>query len=127
MATIDAATGKLLDGISEVWQSINTIMSTALRTRIERRTFGADRVSFVDRSVSPLNLIDFYAQIAKAIKAEPRFRLTTVSLSQDSQIAAGRTVFNLVGVYYPRGHLGDFSVAITAKGQLVWSDPVDNS
>ena len=122
MATIDAATGKLLSGVGEVWQSINTIFSTLKGSRIERRTFGANRNNFQDKGISPRNLIDFYAEIANALKAEPRFRLTTVKISEESEPASGKITFNLVGVYYPKGHLGDFSTAITAAGSLVWSD-----
>ena len=123
MATIDAKTGKPLSGIEEVWQSIACIFGTPVGTRIMRRLFGANRLDFVDRGLSPMNLIDFYAEIANALKAEPRFVVANVSLDPTSDVVNGQAIFNLAGVYYPRGQLGDFSVAETVKGSIVWSDP----
>ena len=122
MPTINAQTGKLISGIDEAFQSLRIALRTQRGTRIMRRDYGSDRASFVDRGVHPNNLIDFYAEIAEAIRLEPRFRLVTVRLSEDSDIENGRTIFDLEVIYYPRGHLGDFSEVLTASGPVVWNE-----
>lgn len=123
MPTIDANTGLLLSGVAEVFQSIACIFSTPKGSRIMRRLFGAKHPKFVDRAISPLNLIDFYAEIADAISAEPRFRIAKINLSPESSVTQGHAIFDLEGVYYPKGQLGDFSIAQTVSGAFTWNDP----
>jgi len=119
VATIDIKTGGLISGIDEVWQSINIILTTPRGTRVMRRHFGSDLPRLVDGGLSPLTLIDFFAAIADAIRAEPRFKVRQMKLSAESEITKGHAVFDLEGVYYPRGHLGDFSEARDARGSIV--------
>lgn len=109
MATYDKRTGKIISGVDELFQSIETFVTTPKRSRVMRRHLGADRVAIVDRSISPLTLIDFYARIAEAVQDEPRFKLVKMSLSQDSDVPNGHAIFDVQGVFYPRGHLGDYS------------------
>lgn len=119
MATLDVKTGKLISGIDEVWQSINIILTTPRGTRVMRRHFGSDLPRLVDRPLSPLTLIDFFAAIADAIRAEPRFRVRQMQLSTESEVSKGHAVFDLEGIYFPRGHLGDFSEARDARSSVV--------
>ena len=123
MPTIDARTGKLISGVAEAFQTIEIALATQKGTRIMRRYFGAERVVFVDRGIHKGNLIDFYAEIAEVFKLEPRLRMTVVKLSTDSDPANGHALFDTEAVYYPRGHLGDFSTAVTLKGSFTWADP----
>lgn len=120
MGGINRQTGKPLSGWDHVLQSINVIMTTRRGARVMRRQFGSTLPRLVDRSVSPNTLIDFFAAIADAIKDEPRFRLVKVELSEaDSDLPNGNPVFDISGIYYPRGHLGDLSEAQDVTGKVV--------
>lgn len=119
MATLDRNTGRLIDGFAEVLQSFDIILTTRKGTRVMRRHFGSDMPRLVDRALSPLTLIDFFAAISEGIRGEPRFRLARLSLAEDSLVAEGNPTFDIEGLYYPRGHLGDFSEVQDAQGRLV--------
>lgn len=123
MSTIDANTGLLLTGVGEVYQSLACIFETPKGSRIMRRLFGADRAAFQDKGIAQQRLVDFYAEIAAATKAEPRVRVTTIRLSEDSDVGNGHAVFDYSCIYYPKGHLGDYSEAQTVDGTFLWSDP----
>jgi phage baseplate assembly protein W len=110
MAGIDRHSGKPLDGWSHVEQSIIVLLTTPKMSRVMRRALGADLPRLVDSPITPANVIDFYAACAKAIgDYEPRFRVSRMAVDG---AAAGKIGLTAYGVYYPRGHLGDFSVSI---------------
>lgn len=129
MATIDRYTGKEISGLDDLWQSITTICTTTLKSLVFARDFGGNLPRLVDHAVSPVTLIDFYAAFPEAIgrinpetgmAEEPRFQLTRVQISEeDSDIENGNPVFDVEGIYFPRGHLGDFSEAQDVNGQVI--------
>lgn len=124
MATLNRHTGGIVDGFDEVLQSLEVIFSTRKRTRVMRREFGSDLPRLVDRPVSALTLIDYYAAIAEATGLEPRFRLVRMSLTDESDIASGNPIFEIEGLYYPRGHMGDLSEVRDARGRIVLGDEI---
>lgn len=129
MSTIDRFTGKPLEGIDDVWQSIAVILGTALEQLVMARDFGSNMPRLVDRSVSQVTIIEFYAAVPEAINRinpeslmdeEPRFRIVQMSLSDMTE--TGHAAFDIEGIYYPRGHLGDYSEARDARGRVVLSN-----
>jgi phage baseplate assembly protein W len=124
MAGIDRNTGKRIDGWPEVAQSLQVLVSTRLRTRVMRRWFGSTLPRVVDHGIAPGVLIDYYAALAETFspRNEPRFRLARMRLSEDSDPKNGIAIFDYEGLYYPRGHLGDFSIVETARGTVALSD-----
>ncbi len=126
MATIDIHTGKLIEGIDDVWQSISVILSTVLESLVMARDFGSKMPRLVDRAVSQVTLIEFYAAVPDAINRinpealmaeEPRFRIVQMTLAE--MTAGGHAQFDIDGIYYPRGHLGDYSEARDAQNRIV--------
>lgn len=108
MAGLNRITGQLLDGWAHVEQSLTVLITTALGSRVERRDVGSNLPRLVDAPISALTLVDFYAATAGVIdKWEPRFRLTRASMSQPE---SGHLSVAAEGIYFPRGHLGDFSI-----------------
>lgn len=108
MAGIDRITGKMLDGWAHVEQSLKVLITTALGSRVERRDIGSRLPRLVDSPISALTLVEFYAATAGVIdKWEPRFRLVRVTMGQPEN---GHLSINAEGIYFPRGHLGDFSI-----------------
>lgn len=94
---------------AHVQQSIAVILTTSRLERFMRRQFGSDLPRLIDAPITPATVIEFYAATASAIAAhEPRFR---VSRMRVEGAEAGHISLIAEGVYYPRGHLGDFSVS----------------
>ena len=101
MPGMDAATGRSLDGIAHLRQSIRDVLSTRLGTRLGRRTYGSELLALTDRPLSGATLMDVYAATATAIAEwEPRFRLDSVRATSSE---AGQLVLELVGTYVPTG------------------------
>lgn len=101
MIGINATTGKRLDGLEHLHQSIKDILTTRIGTRVMRRAYGSRLPELIDAPVNRNTLIDLYAATAEAIATwEPR-----VSLSQVIITAAepGRVSLDLHGVYVPTG------------------------
>ncbi len=51
---------------------------------------------------------------------EPRFRIIQMELADMTD--QGHAQFDIEGIYYPRGHLGDYSEARDARGRVILSD-----
>lgn len=119
MATLCLKTGKLISDIDEVWQSLQICVTTKRGTRVMRRDFASDLPRLVDRPISPLTLVDYYAAIAGAARHEPRIRIVQMKLSPESDVEDGEAIFDVKGVYFPRGHLGDYSEAQDVTGRIV--------
>jgi len=125
MAGMDRATGKRLEGWAHVQQSLGDILTTAIGERVERRRYGADVASLLDIPMTPDALLSVFVTVAKAITprringreyGEPRFDLAAIR--PRSAGPDGRLVLELVGLYYPRGHLGDVSVFEAARYEV---------
>lgn len=106
----DRRTGRLLRGWDHVRQSIEVILTTPIGSRVMRRDFGSRLPDLVDAKLTRSRVLAVYSAAAEAIEAwEPRFRLRSASIARAE--AGGVIGLTLVGVYFPRGHLGDWSVA----------------
>lgn len=116
MAGLDKRTGKVLDGWPHCQQSLRTLIRTHWGERQMRYKLGCEDDPLLDRPGNPIEIMDFFQGIYSAIEprlvngfqyGEPRFDLARVVPRGDQ---TGVFTFNLIGLYYPRGHLGDFSV-----------------
>lgn len=117
MTGMDRETGRRLAGWDHVVQSIQVLLTTPKLSRIMRRAVGSGLPRLVDAPVSPVTLIDFYQATALAIGAyEPRFKVVRVQL--DAAAPAGTLSIAIEGIFYPRGHLGDFSVSVPKSASL---------
>ena len=117
---VNAQTGKALDGWAHVVQSIRKILTTSIGTRVMRREFGSELMSLVDAPMEGRVLLALYVATANAIaRWEPRYRLSKVTLLQAN--AAGKISLRLDGTYYPRGHLGDFTISREESGVIAIS------
>nr|WP_280954549.1 GPW/gp25 family protein [Rhizobium album] len=101
-----------------VQQSIAKILMTPVGSRVMRRDFGSDLPDLVDAKMTRRNVLAVYSAAASAIaKWEPRFRMTRGRVTRAD--SAGTLMLAVIGTYYPRGHLGDYSVAQDANLRLV--------
>jgi hypothetical protein len=98
MAGMNAATGRELDGVAHLRQSIRDVLLTRIGTRVGRREYGSELLDLVDRPLTPATIVDLYAATAAALaRWEPRFRLRSVRAT--AAAADGRVALALVGVY----------------------------
>lgn len=109
MSGLNRDTGRLVTGWEHVKQSIAVLLTTPLKSRAMRRPYGSELPRLVDQPMSPVTVVRFYAAVAGAINTwEPRFRIKRMRLTDAT--SDGQITMKVEGVYFPRGHLGDYSV-----------------
>lgn len=73
-------TGRWLSGAAHFSQSLQTILTTRIGTRIERREFGSLIPDLIDSPANPRTVLLLYAATVTAImKHEPRLRVNRIS------------------------------------------------
>jgi Bacteriophage baseplate protein W len=99
-------TGGALSGWAAVEQSILTILSTRLETRIFLREFGSEVPALIDAPMNDAGRLSLIVAVSEALaRWEPRFELTDVELQG---AATGVVSMTLSGNHRPNAHLGDF-------------------
>lgn len=97
---MDARTGKALTGIAHLKQSIEMIITTQIGTRVMRRNFGSTVPELIDHPANKQTLMLMYAAIALALKKfEPRLRLNRIYAEFDGQLATGKALLTIDGVF----------------------------
>ncbi|MFG6082330.1 GPW/gp25 family protein [Paracoccus litorisediminis] len=101
MAGMNATTGRSLDGIDHLRQSIRDILTTPIGTRVMRRAYGSRLPELVDAPLNDETLVDLYAETFIALATwEPRIDVEQVTAHIP---APGKVHLSLVGVYTPTG------------------------
>ena len=102
MIGTDSATGKRLEGLAHLRQSIRDILTTPLGSRVMRRDYGSRLFELVDAPLTPGLLVEIYAATAEALAQwEPRFHLLKVAAASVGD--AGKVSLTLEGRYLPDG------------------------
>jgi phage baseplate assembly protein W len=129
---VNAATGKPLSDWDHVQQSIRKILTTPIGARVMRRDFGSDLPDLIDAKMTRKNILAAYSAAAAAIaKWEPRFRMRSGRVdragyltTEDGRIVrsgpGGIVSIAILGTYFPRGHLGDYSIAESASTRIIF-------
>lgn len=82
MRGINATTGKALEGIDHLAQSISDILTTPIGSRVMRRTYGSLLPRLIDQPFNASTRIQLFAAIAGALmRWEPRLQLSRVWLA----------------------------------------------
>lgn len=111
---LNRETGAPLAGFEHVRQSIGVILTTPIGSRIMRREFGSEVFDLIDRPMTDQVILAIYAASVMAIaRWEPRYEVSGCRIVKTE--ADGTIEIELAGTYFPRGHLGDFSVAESAS------------
>ncbi len=104
----DRETGAMLSGFDHVRQSIGVILTTPIGSRVMRREFGSELFDLIDRPMTDQVILAIYSAAVMAIaRWEPRYAVTGCTITGAQ--ADGTLSLEMTGVYYPRGHLGDFT------------------
>lgn len=115
---VDPQTGNWLTGWEHCLACLNHLFTTRIGTVPWRRLYGAAIKSLQDRNATSNTIIDFYSAIADAVdKHEPGFRLRTIELVKGGR--DGQFQFLVTGIFYPRGHLGDYSIEEDRSNEFI--------
>ncbi len=107
MRGMDAKTGKALEGIEHLKQSIIDILTTPINSRIMRRDYGSKLFELVDKPVNRDLTLEIYAATAEALeKWEKRFKLEKVKIAE---VKEGKMTLVLEGMYLSEGKFIDIS------------------
>jgi phage baseplate assembly protein W len=107
---INRGSGDVLRDFDHVQQSIGVILMTRIGSRVMRRDFGSELPDLVDRPPTDQVILALYSATVMAIaRWEPRFAVTNLYVHRLDE--SGVVELQLAGIYYPRGHLGDFTQA----------------
>lgn len=116
---VNAVTGEVMTDWDHVQQSIRKVLTTPIGARVMRRDFGSNLPELVDRKMTTANILAIYSASASAIRRwEPRFRMQYGRVTVGD--AGGKVSLEIFGVYYPKGHLGDYNVAESASTRVVY-------
>lgn len=101
MRGTDAKTGKPLEGIAHLRQSVRDILTTPLGSRVMRRDYGSRLFALVDAPLNDQTKVEIFAATAEAlVKWEPRLLVQQVAVRS---VEAGRIDVDLTAVYVPTG------------------------
>lgn len=94
MPGMNRNTGRAIDLWGHILQSIGDILTTRLKTRVQRRFYGSELPGLVDRPANPDSVLTLYVEAAGAIaKWEPRVILRRIGL--DAADNAGNAALSL--------------------------------
>lgn len=98
---MNATTGKRLDGLAHLRQSIRDILTTPKGSRVMRREYGSDLFRLIDAPMNRQTMIEIYGVVAVDLaRWEPRFKLERCQIVTAEP---GRVVLDLTGIYLPEG------------------------
>ncbi len=101
MRGMSATSGKELEGLDHLKQSIIDILTTPVNSRIMRRDYGSRLFELVDKPINRDLTLEIYAATAEALgKFEKRFKLEKVKMTE---VKEGKVTLDLEGLYLPSG------------------------
>jgi uncharacterized protein len=103
MRGMDVQTGKNLEGVLHLKQSIANILSTPVGSRVMRRDYGSRLFDKIDHPLDGNLIAEMYADVVEALfQWEPRFELMQVTVVNLKQ---GTITLDLEGRYVADGSL----------------------
>lgn len=101
MLGTNKSTGKPLDGLDHLRQSIHDILTTPIGSRVMRRDYGSNLFKLIDAPMNRGTILQLFAATAQAIaKWEPRFAVEKVSIVEATP---GAVTIDVTGLYKPDG------------------------
>ncbi|WP_377153670.1 GPW/gp25 family protein [Roseateles sp. UC29_93] len=100
MNGLNQRTGRAIDGVDHLRQSVADILTTPIGSRIARRTYGSLLPELVDQPDNGATRVRIFAATAGALmRWEPRLKVSRIRLSHGDR--PGQVVVELEGVYQP--------------------------
>ncbi len=114
MQGMSKQTGRQLDGVEHLWQSIEDILTTPKGTRVMRRDYGSDLPYLIDNPYNEETHLDMISATVEAIQTwETRFDPTDVSISHTYENGKAKVEIDVSGDYLPDG------TSITLEGIVI--------
>ncbi len=117
MSGINRRTGGELSGWQHCLQSLVDFWTTPKGSRVMRRDYGGGLLGLIDRPMDRDVVLEAVMAAAEVEDWEPRFRLKQVGIAEAN--ADGKLTLVITGIYFPNGHIGDFSAYEPVDNQLV--------
>jgi len=115
MTGIDAKTGKPLEGLAHLKQSIWDILKTPLGSRIMRRDYGSRIFSMLDQPINQELILQLQAAVAEALTTyEPRLRLSRIQVESQGP---GEILIKIEGYYAVDGQVVNLSERFSMVSQ----------
>lgn len=100
MSGLNQRTGRAVDGVEHLRQSVADILTTPIGSRIARRTYGSLLPELIDQPDNGATRVRIFAATAGALmRWEPRLKVSRIRLAQGDR--PGQVVVELEGVYQP--------------------------
>lgn len=117
---IDRATGKVKRDWDHVLQSVSTIWTTFVGSRIMRRSFGGAGLGLIGRRLIPQTIaLARLLTVLSLERWEPRVRVRRIVVAATvDEARAGEITMQIEVDYMPNGHKGDTTVAATRDIEL---------
>lgn len=97
MTGMNAQTGRRLEGLDHIRQSVRNILTTPIGSRVMRREYGSLLPELIDAPLNDATLLQAYAaSIMALIRWEPRIRVTAIRRSV-STVQPGQAVLEIDG------------------------------
>ena len=102
---MDKATGGRIEGIEHLYQSVATILTTPIGSRVMRRDFGSRLYDLLDKNITQSLKMQMFAETIEALnKWEPRLDVKRVFIDPVSEDDAPHTIrLGIEGTYLPNG------------------------
>lgn len=99
------STGRALDGLDHLRQSVRDILLTPIGSRVMRRDYGSALADLIDANITDLTMAQIYAASIDALrKWEPRLRITRIQGDViPEELEAGRIELTFYADYLPDG------------------------
>lgn len=119
MRGMQADTGRPLEGLAHLAQSIADILTTPIGSRVMRRDYGSNLPDLIDQPMNGVTRLRVFAATAGALQRwEPRIRLTRVALERGARDGAWRLSLEGVRRDVPaRSALAPFNLSLTLSGR----------
>ena len=99
MKGMDVKTGKLIEGIDHLKQSVYDILSTPIGSRIMRRNYGSRLMYLLDQPMNAALIPQLQAAVVESLgNYEPRLKLSRVLVSG---LDSGELNITIEGFYMP--------------------------
>lgn len=98
---MNSKTGKELNGLDHLKQSITDILSTPIGTRVMKRDYGSRLSDFIDAPMTHGLNMEIFSAIGESLDDwEPRFKLKQV---KTIRAEPGYLEVSMTGIYIPTG------------------------
>ncbi len=99
MLGMDINTGKTIEDVNHLKQSITNILTTPIGSRVMRRDYGSRLFQRIDNPLTGEVIAEIYSDVVEALfNYEPRFEVVNIDVKS---IKDGQIIFDLEGNYLP--------------------------